>query len=34
MDVIFRNLLNEKKINGIIANYRDITERKTAASAR
>lgn len=28
IDAIFRNLLNDKKINGIIANYRDITERK------
>ncbi|HEV7782866.1 MAG TPA: chemotaxis protein CheB [Chitinophagaceae bacterium] len=27
-DAIFRNLLENKKINGIIANYRDITERK------
>jgi two-component system CheB/CheR fusion protein len=28
IDAIFRNLLNDDKINGIIANYRDITERK------
>ena len=28
MDAIFRNLLDDKKINGIIANYRDITDRK------
>jgi two-component system CheB/CheR fusion protein len=28
IDAIFRNLLDDKKINGIIANYRDITERK------
>jgi len=28
IDAIFRNLLDEPKINGIIANYRDITERK------
>src|SRR5436190_3293413 len=29
IDAIFRNLLDDKKINGIIANYRDVTERKT-----
>ena len=28
MDAIFRNLLDDPKINGIIANYRDVTERK------
>jgi signal transduction histidine kinase len=28
IEAIFRNLLNDKKINGIIANYRDITDRK------
>jgi PAS domain S-box-containing protein len=28
IDAIFRNLLDDKKINGIIANYRDITDRK------
>jgi two-component system CheB/CheR fusion protein len=28
IDAIFRNLLDDKKINGIIGNYRDITERK------
>jgi PAS domain S-box-containing protein len=28
IDAIFRNLLDDKKISGIIANYRDITERK------
>jgi signal transduction histidine kinase len=28
IDAIFRNMLHDKKINGIIANYRDITDRK------
>jgi two-component system CheB/CheR fusion protein len=28
IDAIFRNLLDDSKINGIIANYRDITDRK------
>ena len=28
IEAIFRNLLDDKKISGIIANYRDITERK------
>ena len=28
IDAIFRSFLNNNKINGIIANYRDITERK------
>jgi PAS domain S-box-containing protein len=28
IEAIFRNLLDDKKINGIIANYRDVTERK------
>lgn len=28
IDAIFRSFLDNKKINGIIANYRDITERK------
>jgi two-component system CheB/CheR fusion protein len=28
IDAIFRNLLDDKKINGIIANYRDVSERK------
>lgn len=28
IDAIFRSFLNDDKINGIIANYRDITERK------
>jgi PAS domain S-box-containing protein len=28
IDAIFRSFLNNKKINGIIANYRDITDRK------
>ncbi|HRO44371.1 PAS domain-containing sensor histidine kinase [Agriterribacter sp.] len=28
IDAIFRSFLNNDKINGIIANYRDITERK------
>jgi two-component system CheB/CheR fusion protein len=28
IDAIFRNLLDDKKINGIIANYRDVTDRK------
>ena len=28
IDAIFRNLLDDKKINGIIANFRDITERR------
>ncbi len=29
IEAIFRNLLDDKTINGIIANYRDVTERKT-----
>jgi len=28
IDAVFRNLLDDKKVNGIIANYRDVTERK------
>jgi len=28
IDAIFRNLLDDKKINGIIANYRDVTDRR------
>jgi two-component system CheB/CheR fusion protein len=28
IDAIFRNLLDHKKINGILANYRDVTDRK------
>jgi two-component system, chemotaxis family, CheB/CheR fusion protein len=28
IEAIFRNLLDNKKINGIIANYRDVTDRK------
>jgi len=29
MDAIFNNMLDNKKINGIIATYRDVTERKS-----
>ena len=28
IDAIFRNLLDDPKVNGIIANYRDVTDRK------
>ena len=28
IDAIFRSLLNDPKVNGVIANYRDITDRK------
>jgi two-component system CheB/CheR fusion protein len=28
IEAIFRNLLDDKKINGIIANYRDVSDRK------
>jgi len=28
IDAIFRSLLDNKKINGVIANYRDVTDRK------
>jgi PAS domain S-box-containing protein len=28
IDAIFRNLLSDKRVNGIIANYRDVTDRR------
>jgi two-component system CheB/CheR fusion protein len=34
IEAIFRNLLKDPKINGIIANYRDISERKVLESQK